>query len=180
MPAMWLKAMLAASGAGAYLLLHRVSSCDRPGFSSIVVITLWPCTGMLMVFMSLPFCSFLFLWLAEAGKYETIIRLLKQAVPSQPLLKHGSMWTHPILHVLLYSPELPLQYLSVDKIQMAARWNAVILCLQSGFRLIDANFRSLILVFRQSDWLYWITWRKINVSFRYWCHSCFELSFLKC
>lgn len=48
--------------------------------------------------------------------------------------------------------------------------------LQSGFRLIDANFRSLISDFCQSDWLYWITWRKINIwVFLYWWYSCFEL-----
>lgn len=50
--------MPAASGAGADLLFHPVSNFDRPGFSSIVIITLWSCTGMLMVFTVSPFLFF--------------------------------------------------------------------------------------------------------------------------
>lgn len=58
MPAMWLKAIPAASHAGTYLLFYQVSSFNRPGFSSIVIITLWPCTGMLMVFTVSSFLFF--------------------------------------------------------------------------------------------------------------------------
>lgn len=58
MPAMRLKAMPAASGAGAYVLLRQVSSFDRPGFSSIGIITLWPFAGMLMVFTVSSFLFF--------------------------------------------------------------------------------------------------------------------------
>lgn len=58
LPAMWWKVTPAASGAGTDLLLHQVSRFDRPGFSSIVIIALWPCTGMLMVFTVSSFLFF--------------------------------------------------------------------------------------------------------------------------
>lgn len=120
------------------LLLHLVSSLARPGFSPIVTMTLCPlhrhANGVHCLFL---FCSFLFLWLAEAGKYETITQLLKQAVSSQPLSKHINKYglRQPILHVLTCSPEAACTICQWDKIEMGVRWDAVILCLQEGFGL---------------------------------------------